>query len=169
MVKKKSQDTQEIKKLKKKVGELEEVLKRALADYANLEKRFERQKKDFVSFSNAQLLDKILPILDELQICSRHVKDTGLEMILVKFWEVFKSEGIAEIKVKGEEFDPETMDAAEMVKGPKNKVMGVVLKGYMLADKVLRPAKVKVGQGGKGARKEKVKKAEGETLRGEYV
>ena len=169
MAKKKSKDTQEIKKLKGKVKELEEAWKRALADYANLEKRFEKEKKTLVDFSNAQLLDKILPTLDELQFCSRHIKDKGLEIVLSKFWEVFKSEGIAEIKVKGEEFDPERMDAMEMVKGPKNKVIGVVLKGYMLGEKVLRPAKVKVGEGKIAVEKKKVKKAERERLRGEYV
>ena len=165
MVRKKDKSTKKIRKLEKEVKELEERWKRALADYLNLEKRFERQKKALTAFSSAQLLDKILPVLDELEICSRHIKDKGLEIALSKFWEVLQSEGLEEIKAKGEEFNPQTMDAAEIVKGEKNKVMGILLKGYMLGDKVLRPAKVKVG----GQKLKKLEKAERETLRGEYV
>lgn len=135
------------KKKDKKVAQLEEKWKRALADYANLERRFEKEKEVFVKFANAQLLDKILPILDELEICTRHLKGKGLKMVLTRFWEVLKSEGMEEIKARGEEFNPETMDAVEVVNGPKNKVVEVVLKGYLLNGKVLRPAKVKVGGG----------------------
>jgi len=157
------------KGLERKVKQLEESWKRALADYQNLEKRVQAQKEAIISFSNAQLLDKILPVLDELELCAVHVEDKGLDMVLSKFKEVLESEGVGEIKVKGKTFDPETMDAAEMVAGPRDKVIGVVLKGYKLGDKVLRPAKVRVGEGKKGARRQKVKKAERETLRGEYV
>lgn len=153
--------------LEERITDLENKWKRAVADYINLEKRIEKEKKIFVKFSNAQLLDKILPILDELEICAKHLKDKGLRMVLAKFWQALKSEGIEEIKAQGEEFNPETMDAVEIVAGPKNKVVEVVLKGYLLNDKVLRPAKVKVG-GGKLA-KEKIKKLETEKLRGEYV
>jgi len=132
-----------------KIADLENKWKRALADYINLEKRFEKEKKVLAQFANAQLLDKILPILDELEICAKHLKNKGLTIVLVRFQDVLKSEGIEEIKVQGEKFNPETMDAVEIVKGPKNKVMEIVLKGYFLNEKVLRPAKVKVGQGKK--------------------
>jgi len=135
--------------LEEKIADLENKWKRALADYINLEKRFEKEKKVLAQFANAQLLDKILPILDELEICAKHLKNKGLAIALVRFQDVLKSEGVEEIKVQGERFNPETMDAVEVVKGPKNKVMEIVLKGYFLNEKVLRPAKVKVGQGKK--------------------
>lgn len=150
-----------------RIADLENKWKRAVADYINLEKRIEKEKKVLVEFSNAQLLDKILPILDELKICSEHLKDKGLKIVLAKFDEILKSEGIKEIKALAEEFNPELMDAVEIVAGPKDKVVKVVLKGYLLNDKVLRPAKVKVG--GRKLAKEKLKKLETEKLRGEYV
>lgn len=154
------------KGLGKRVKELEENWKRALADYQNLEKRVEAQKEAIISFSNAQLLDKILPVLDELELCAAHTEDKGLVMVLGKFREVLKSEGVEEIEARGEKFDPETMDAAEVAPGPQNRVIEVILKGYKLRGKVLRPAKVKVGD---GEERKKIKKAEREKLRGDYV
>jgi len=130
-----------------KLEDFENRLKRALADYANLEKRIEREKSDFVKSANAQLLDKLLPILDDLELCEKHLKDKAVSLVYNRFREVLKSEELKEIKALGEKFDPETMDCVELVSGPKNKIVGVVLKGYLLNNKVLRPAKVKVGQG----------------------
>lgn len=135
------------KKTEKKLEDLENRLKRALADYANLEKRIAREKQEFVKFSNAQLLDKLLLVLDDLELCEEHLKDKGVTMVCQRFQEVLKSDGVEEIKALGKKFDPETMDAVGIISGPKNKVMEIVLKGYFLNDKVLRPAKVKVGQG----------------------
>jgi molecular chaperone GrpE len=140
------------KKKSKKVGEkledFENRLKRALADYANLEKRVEREKEAFIKLANAQLLDKLLPVLDDLELCEKHLKDEGASLVCSRFQETLESEGIEEIKTLGQKFDPEAMDCVELVSGPKNQVVEVVLKGYFLNGKVLRPAKVKVGQGG---------------------
>lgn len=144
MVKKKRE---KIDDLKKKIEELENKWKRALADYDNLRKRVKKEKEGFVKFSNASLIDKLLPALDSLEKCTEHLKDKGLKLTLEQFRKVLESEGLKEIEAEGEKFDPELMDAVEMVKGEKNKVIEVVLKGYMLNNKILRPAKVKVGGG----------------------
>ncbi len=128
-----------------KITDLENKWKRALADYANLEKRIEKEKEDFVKFANAQLLNKLLAVLDNLELAERHLKDKGLTLAGNRFREILKEEGVEEIEVLGRNFDPELMDAVETVDGPKNKVVEVVLKGYKLYGKVLRPAKVKVG------------------------
>lgn len=155
------------KKTERKLEDLENRLKRALADYANLEKRIAREKEEFVKFSTAQLLDKLLLVLDDLELCQEHLKDKGLTMICQRFQEILKSEGIEEIKALGKKFDPEMMDAVEIIPGPKNKVLEIVLKGYFLNDKVLRPVKVRVG-GGKLTKKQE-KELETEKLRGNYV
>ena len=133
------------KKLKPK--DLEEKWKRALADYHNLEKRVEKEKEEFAQFANARLIDKLLNVLDDLERAVDHLGDKGLKLILDQFKAVLASEGLSEIKAEGEKFDPETMDAVKMVKGKKDRVVEVILKGYKLNHKVLRPAKVKVGQG----------------------
>jgi molecular chaperone GrpE len=130
-----------------KLADLESKWKRALADYANLEKRIVREKENFVKFSNAQLLENFLPILDDLELCQNHLKDQGLALTINKFKDLLKSEGVEEIKAVGEDFNPHLMDAVQTVEGPKNKVIGVSRKGYRWGDKVLRVAKVKVGGG----------------------
>jgi len=74
------------------------------------------------------------------------------------------------ISALGETFDPQKMEAIEVVGGPEGKVMEVVRDGWEMEGKVIRPAKVKVG-GGKNAKEkmEKAKKLEEEKLRGNYV
>jgi len=142
---KKTQPT--IKDLQRQLNQLEENWKRALADYRNLEKRIAQEKKEFVKFATATLLDKLLSIYDNLVAASQHLKDKGLKMIVRQFWAVLQSEGVTEIKAQDQPFDPQTMDCVELVKGPKDRVVEVVLKGYTLNGRVLRPAKVKVGKG----------------------
>ena len=141
----KKQDS--FKDLQKKVAELEDNWKRALADYQNLENRIKDQKKTFVRLANMSLIDKLLGVLDDLDRALEHIKDKGLKLVREQFIEVLVSEGVKEIEVEGKHFDPETMDCVEMVPGPKNQVIKAQLKGYSLNDHVIRPAKVEVGMG----------------------
>ncbi|PIS09314.1 nucleotide exchange factor GrpE [Candidatus Beckwithbacteria bacterium CG10_big_fil_rev_8_21_14_0_10_34_10] len=141
-------DKKEIANLQILINDLEGKWKRALADYANLEKRIETDKNNFVKFSNATLLDKFLTVLDDLERAEKHLMNKGLNIAMDQFRAVFKSEGVEEIKVIKKFFDPEKMDCVEMIKGNNNQVLEVVQKGYLLNNKVLRPAKVKVGKGG---------------------
>lgn len=134
-------------KKRSKLKVLEEKWKRALADYQNLEKRVEKEKEEFAKFANARLIDKLLNVQDSLERAVEHLKDKGLKLILDQFKSALESEGLSEIKAMGEKFNPETMDAVKMGEGPKNKVVEVILKGYALNNRVLRPAKVKVGKG----------------------
>ncbi len=138
------------KKTEPKLEDVENRLKRALADYANLEKRVAREKEEFVKQATAQLMDKLFSVLDDLELCEEHLKDKGVTLVKDRFKEVLESEGVEEIEALGKNFEPETMDAVELVPGQKNRVMEVVLRGYKLNEKVLRPAKVKVGQRKKG-------------------
>jgi molecular chaperone GrpE len=152
--------------VQEQISDLENKWKRALADYANLEKRIDNEKQSFVKFSNKHLLEKLLPILDDLELCEKHLKDEGLTITLNKLKEILTNEGVKEIKAEGEEFNPHLMDATETTEGPKNKVVEVVRKGYLLDEKVLRVAKVKVGgQLKKGLEKELDK----EKSRGDYM
>lgn len=129
----------------KKIKNLENDLKRALADYANLEKRVAREKQVFAKFANAVLIEKILPALDGLEQAEKHLGDKGLTLALDQLRAALFSEGLEEIKALGKEFDVDKMDCVEVVKGKKNKVIAVTQKGYQLNGRVLRPAKVKIG------------------------
>lgn len=140
-------EEKKIATLEKKVEELENQWRRALADYQNLEKRINREQEDFIRFANEGLLDKILNVFDNLERACRAKEDRGLAMIKNEFWEVLSSEGIEKIKTKGEVFDPHLMDALELVPGRKNCVVEEVSPGYLYRGKCLRPARVKVGKG----------------------
>lgn len=135
--------------LKDRVAELEEKWKRALADYCNLEKRVVKEQSHVVKFANAALIDKLLSVLDGLEKAAEHLDDQGLDLTLNQFKSVLETEGVKKLEVKGKRFDPETMDCVELVAGDKEKVIEVVQSGYFLNEKLIRPAKVKVGQGGK--------------------
>lgn len=135
--------------LEERIKDLEDKWKRALADYDNLEKRVLAERADFIKCSNASLIDKLLGVLDDLERTEEHLKDKGLSLVVNQFHRALETEEVEEIKALGEKFDPELMDCVEIVKGSKNIVAEVCLKGYRLAGKVLRPAKVKVGKGGK--------------------
>ena len=136
-----------VKDLKEEVAFLKEQLKKAVADYCNLENRVEKEAVALRQVRALSLIDKLLPVLDDLERAEDHFPDKGLQMAVGQFKKVLASEGVAEIVSLGKEFDPGQMDCVAVVPGEKNKVAAVILKGYSLGDKVIRPAKVKVGQG----------------------
>ena len=80
-------------------------------------------------------------------MAATHIKDSGLDMIIKQFMETLKVEGLQLIESDGKTFNPLTMDCVEAVPGKKDQVIETLNKGYLLYDKVLRPAKVKVGSG----------------------
>jgi molecular chaperone GrpE len=134
---------------KQKIVELETKLKRVLADYDNLEKRVIAQKQELVGLARVEILDKFVSVLDDLERAEKHLKNKGLVLAINQFRAVLTSEGVEEIEAEGRVFDPEAMDCVGMVKGQKNKVINIIQKGYLLNGRVIRPAKVEVGRGGK--------------------
>lgn len=134
------------RKIGKKIEELEIKLKRALADYHNLSRRVELERKEWEERAAARIIDKLLNVYDDLRRVESYLKDRGLTMAVNQFWAILQSEGVAEIKSDGEEFNPELMDCVQVGKGPKNKVVETLIKGYTFNGKVIRPAKVKVGK-----------------------
>jgi len=147
MVKKIKSSKKEIENLNFQVNELEGNYRRALADYQNQERRFKETQGQIVKFANATLLEKIILNLDSLEMAQSHLKDAGLEIVIKQFLETLKNEGLQLIESDGKQFDPLTMDCIEVVPGKKNHVVSTLTKGYYLFDKILRPAKVKVGSG----------------------
>lgn len=125
---------------------LKASLTRALADYANLERRYNEQSSAVVKFAKADLLTKLLEIRDHLAMASLELKDQSITMILNSFDKLLLGEGVSEVKVDGL-YDPSTMECQELGEGPKDKVIKVIRPGYLLHDRVLRTARVVVGSG----------------------
>jgi molecular chaperone GrpE len=135
------------KQLEDRIAELENNWKRAVADYRNLERRTGEEQIAFAAFANQVLLRELLPVLDALEAADGHLKDEGLSLAVKKLGDVLKDFNVTEIEVLGKTFDAGTMEAIETILGEENKVLAVTQKGYMISDRVLRPARVKVGKG----------------------
>ncbi len=131
----------------KELEDIKNQLKRALADYSNLQKRVEEEKKVLIRFANATLLVKFVGVLDSLAEAGKALQDEGLSLAIKKFRGTLSSEGVQEIEADGKSFDPLYHEAVEVVEGSSdNKIIEVLEKGYTLNDQVLRPAKVKVSK-----------------------
>ncbi len=130
-----------------RLAELEQKLARALADYQNLEKRFHQESTQIIKFANRELLRKLLDLRDNLERAAQSIQDQGINLVLAQLDKILEEEKVKEISALHQEFDPNLMEAEEVVAGEANRVVAVTRKGYLHHDRLLRPAKVKVGSG----------------------
>lgn len=136
-----------------KITELENQLKRAVADYQNLEKRVSEGRSELTNFVGAELTRRLLPVLDHLEQALSGISEDekqsgwvkGVELAVKEFQQVLQSEGLEEIVADGQ-FDPALHEAVDMQEGEDNKILEVVRKGYNLNGKVVRAAQVVVGR-----------------------
>ncbi len=132
--------------LEKKLEEVTNNWKRALADYQNLEKRATGEKEEFAKFANKELILKLLPVLDTLEKLANHLKDESVKLTLNQFHDVLSKESVEKIVTLGKDFNAEEMECVEITPGEENKVIKETRPGYKLKDKVIRPAQVIVGK-----------------------
>jgi len=133
----------EIEELKQKLEQFDNNYKRALADYQNLQKRVSDERRSLILSANRELLLRILSVLDTLVLANQHVENEGLKVAINQFLDVLKSEGVTKIDSVGQEFA--TMEAIATEPGEEGKVIEEIRTGYLLNDKLLRAAQVKVG------------------------
>lgn len=167
-IKKDKKKKVQVKELKKEVEDLDNKWKRALADYQNLEKEVERQKKEWTQFSTSQLILRLLPILESLEKASQHLKDRGLELTVGELKKVLEEEGLTPIEIwPGSQFDANLMECIEVQKGEEGKVLKVLEKGYKLKGRVLKIVRVAVGKS--KIEKEKETQAKEQLQKGDYM
>ena len=150
---KKQQDNTKTKELEEKVASLDNQLKRAVADYRNLEQRVSQGRSELTNYVGAELIRKVLPALDHLEQALIGVTDSekqsgwykGVELAVKELNQVLKSEGLEEILADGV-FDPSLHEALDTGEGEDNMIQKVLRKGYNLNGKVIRPAGVVVGR-----------------------
>jgi molecular chaperone GrpE len=126
--------------------EWKEKYLRALADYQNLQRRTSEEVERVRAFASEVILDRLFPVVDTFEKAAAHVKDPGLTLALKELMAVIEEQGVKRMSVVGKVFDPHTMECIEVVEGDDGIVMHEILPGYMLNDKVLRVAQVKVGK-----------------------
>ena len=128
---------------------------RSHAEFENAKKRLEREKMEFLKYANDGLILEFLPIIDNLEIAERHIKEAkdfkavqgGVDMIQAQIQKFLKDVGIERIKTVGEKFDPHMHEALETEES-KDKADGLVVAelkpGYRFNGRLLRPASVKI-------------------------
>ncbi len=129
--------------------------KRSQADFVNYKRRSEQERDEARQFANAVLICNLLPVLDDLERALSSVPKElaklpwveGIKLIEHKFNSILESQGVTLIKAKGKPFDPNLHEAAMCSQGKEGIVIKEMEKGYMLRDRVIRPAMVSVGNG----------------------
>lgn len=142
----KDKDKDEIVRLKQKIEELENSIKRIFADYQNLEKRVATERREWLIKANKDLILRLLPALDFLLLSGKHIEDEGLKLSIQKFFDILKEEGVEKIETVGREFDPHLMEGIKTVTGAENKIVEELRPGFKMGESVLRPAQVAVGR-----------------------
>lgn len=142
--------------LEKNLNQYKDQLLRKVADFENYKKRIENDYVNLVKFANEELLEKLLPVLDDFERSLKVKKSEdsmvdnesiikGVELIFSKFKRILELQGVKSMEVIGQPFDPHLHDALLQIQTeeyPPHTVIQEVEKGYMLHDKVLRHAKV---------------------------
>jgi len=145
----------DLESCKKELGALKERLMRISADLQNYKRRIEKEKVQWMNIAQSELLIDLLPIFDDLDRALQEIKKEeeitevklfveGFEMIRKLFYKFFDKYGIKEI-VETKKFDPNLHEAISQVESPDHnagEIVEILQKGFMLRDKVLRPAKV---------------------------
>lgn len=149
---------QSFEEKKKLADNYYDQLLRLKAEFDNYRKRVEKEKEGLVEFGKQELVVKLLNILDSLDLALTSTKDEknedksireGVKLIHKQFKEILEKEGLKKLKVQGEKFDPNLHHAVEYQESDKhkdNEILKEIRPGYLLHDKVIRPAMVVVAR-----------------------
>ena len=141
-----------------KISELNDKYLRQVAEFDNYRKRVIKEKAELIKSGGEKLMVALLPVLDDFERAQESISNAndvealreGVNLIVEKFIKVLKQEGLEKMDVIGADFDTDYHEAIAMVPGQpddlKGKVIDCVMAGYTLNEKVVRHAKVAVGQ-----------------------
>ena len=153
-----SDEKSPLEKAQEQIDELKDKYLRSVAEFDNYRKRTLKEKAELILNGSEKAVGAVLPILDDLERAIANGEKTddpqvlreGISLIYAKFQKVLESLGVKEIETADADFDTDVHEAIAMVPGmgddKKGKVLDCVQKGYKLNEKVIRHAKVAVGQ-----------------------
>ena len=139
-------------------AELKDKWLRSVAEFENYRKRTLKERAELILNGGEKVITAILPILDDMERAIANGSKTedpqvlreGMELIYQKFMKTLESQNVTKIDTKDADFDTDLHEAVAMVPGmgddKKGKVIDCLQEGYKLNDKVIRHAKVAVGQ-----------------------
>ncbi|MBI5066293.1 nucleotide exchange factor GrpE [Candidatus Woesearchaeota archaeon] len=148
---------QQLAKSEETIKDYVDHLKRLQAEFENYIKRVEKERTDFKKFSSEKIILKILLIIDDLERALKEFAKEqipqevmqGMQMIFKNMHKIIEEEGVKEIKATNQKFDPHKHEVLLVECNGKcedNIVLEELQKGYMLGDKVIRYAKVKINK-----------------------
>ena len=153
-----TEDQSPLEKAQKEIEELKTQLLYKVAEFDNYRKRTLKERAELILNGGEKFITAILPILDDMERAIENGKKTddpavlreGMELIHQKFMKTLEGQGVSMIETENADFDTDVHEAVAMVPGmgddKKGKVIDCLQKGYKLNDKVIRHAKVAVGQ-----------------------
>ena len=148
----------ELDEANEKVATLEDKYLRQVAEFDNYRKRTIKEKAVLIKNGGERAIESILPVLDDFERAMANMAKnesaaeimTGVELIYNKFVGILKQNGLQKIETEGADFNTDFHEAIAMIPAPteelKGKVLDCVQTGYTLNDKVIRHAKVAVGE-----------------------
>ena len=148
----------ELDEANEKVATLEDKYLRQVAEFDNYRKRTIKEKAELIKNGGERAIESILPVLDDFErALSNMAKNenaaeimTGIELIYNKFVSILKQNGLQKIETEGADFNTDFHEAIALIPTPDEKLKGKVLDcvqaGYTLNEKVIRHAKVAVGE-----------------------
>ena len=149
---------EKVESLKKEAAENHDRLLRMAAEFENYKKRATREMNDFRKFANESFAKAMLPVVDSMDLAvesssnDKHVNNSmveGVNMTLKEILKIFEHFGIKRFESIGNTFDPNLHQAVmqeETDKFPENTVSKELQKGFMIHDRLLRPAMVVVSK-----------------------
>lgn len=155
---KQSTDTDKTAEYEATIADLKDKYLRQAAEFDNYRKRVLKEKSELIQNGGESVISSLLPIIDDFERALQNMKksdDTaalkeGVKLIYQKFMKTLESNGLKTIETKEADFNTDFHEAVAMIPAPndesKGKVVDCVQKGYKLNDKVIRHAKVAVGQ-----------------------
>lgn len=152
-----NEEDSRIQELQRQADDNYQRFLRAQADFDNFRRRTLKEKEELSKYASAKLIGELLPVVDNFQRALKAGGEAtddgalskGIEMIYRQLSQVLENEGLKAMEPVGQPFDPEVHQAIMQVESEEygeGIVVEVVQTGYMLKDKVLRPAMVKVSQ-----------------------
>ena len=147
-----------LEKAQDEIAELNDKYLRSVAEFDNYRKRTLKERAELILNGGEKVLSAILPVVDDMERAIENGAKTdnpqvireGMELIVHKLLKVLEAQGVSTIETDDADFDTDVHEAVAMVPGmgddKKGKVIDCLQKGYKLNDKVIRHAKVAVGQ-----------------------
>ena len=149
---------EKLSKSETEIADLKDRLLRQMAEFDNYRKRTMKEKAEIILNGSAGVVTDILPVIDDLERAIANSSKSedynalkeGVELIYNKLMHILEQKGLQKISPKNEPFDTDFHEAIAMIPAPsedlKGKVLDCAIDGYKLNDKVLRHAKVAVGE-----------------------